>query len=104
MENLTGVLGLAGGLLLNLSSLPQIAKIWKTESAGDLSIATYAMALAGMSLVTAYGFVLGDWVITTINLSGLFSLTLAICAILRARLLAGAPKQGGNNEYKFQRD
>ena len=47
-------LGTVGGLLLSLCLLPQLAKMWRTRSAADLSHGWLALYGAGLAFNAAY--------------------------------------------------
>jgi MtN3 and saliva related transmembrane protein len=50
------LLGLAAGALTTISLLPQVVKIWKSKSAGDISFGMYSILCAGLLLWMFYGF------------------------------------------------
>ncbi len=47
--------GLAAGLLTTLAFVPQVAKIWRSKSARDISLRTYVAFSCGVALWLAYG-------------------------------------------------
>jgi len=49
------LVGLAAGLLTTLAFVPQVAKIWKSKSARDISLRTYVTFSFGVALWLAYG-------------------------------------------------
>jgi MtN3 and saliva related transmembrane protein len=51
-------IGLIAGVLTTLAQLPQIIKIIKTKSVGDISIGMYFMLVTGVSLWVFYGFLI----------------------------------------------
>lgn len=53
----TTVLGLTAGTLTTISLVPQVAKIWKTKSAKDISLGMFAAFCTGVALWLAYGIV-----------------------------------------------
>ena len=54
MDNAT-LVGLAAGLLTTIAFIPQVAKIWKSKSAKDISLRTYVAFSLGVALWLAYG-------------------------------------------------
>ena len=58
MINYIEIIGLIAGLCTTLSALPQIIKIYKTDSTKDLSIINYLVAFSGVVLWLVYGILL----------------------------------------------
>ena len=52
--------GLAAGTLTTLAFIPQVIRVWRTRSARDISLPTFAALTAGTFLWLAYGILLGD--------------------------------------------
>ena len=91
MDTLT-LLGLIAASLTTVSFVPQVLKIWKTKSAGDLSFAMFGTFCAGVVLWLVYGLMLQN---LPIILSNLVTLTLCVTALslmfrYRQRGLSGA--------------
>lgn len=61
-------LGFVGGLMVAFGFLPQIVKVLRTRSTGDLSIYMLLIILIGGVFYTAYAIFAGDPVFITINL------------------------------------
>jgi MtN3 and saliva related transmembrane protein len=61
-------LGLFGGLLVAFGFVPQIVKVLRTRSTGDLSVYMLLTILTGGVFYTAYAIFAGDPVFITINL------------------------------------
>lgn len=61
-------LGLFGGLLVAFGFVPQIVKVLRTRSVGDLSLYMLVSILVGGVCYTAYSFEVGDPIFMTINL------------------------------------
>jgi len=61
-------LGLLGGLMVAFGFVPQIVKVLRTRSAGDLSTYMLLIILTGGIFYTAYAIFAGDPVFITINL------------------------------------
>ena len=78
-------IGLAAGFLTTISFVPQLAKIWKTRSAEDVSKKMFLAIAAGVTLWLVYGIILGQWPIIVWNA---VSLVLA-CAILALKIKFG---------------
>lgn len=55
MDNTT-ILGYIAGALTTLSLVPQVLKMWKTQSARDVSLVMFLIFSVGISLWIAYGF------------------------------------------------
>ena len=52
-------LGLAAGVLTTLAFVPQVIRVWRTRSARDLSLASFAIFTVGVALWLAYGIAIG---------------------------------------------
>lgn len=52
-------LGLLAGTLTTIAFVPQAARVWRTRSAADISLATFLLFLAGTVLWLAYGLATG---------------------------------------------
>lgn len=76
------ILGLMAGALTTGSTIPQIHKILKTRSSGDISTLFFAFMATGMLLWLIYGILRSDVVIILWNTLSL-SLCLAILALKR---------------------
>ena len=67
--------GLIAGFLTTLSFVPQVLKIWRSKSAEDLSLPTFAAFTVGVLLWLWYGVLVGEiaiilWNGVTVILSG----------------------------------
>ena len=82
--------GVAAALCSMGSFLPQVAKIWRERDASAVSLRMYVVTVAGFSLWTAYGVLLGSWPLIGSNL---ISLGLS-AAILVLKLRFGANEKG----------
>ena len=60
-------IGIVAGVLTTFSSLPQVIKVWRTRSTGDLSLIMLAMAVTGIALWLVYGLAIGSMVVTLAN-------------------------------------
>jgi MtN3 and saliva related transmembrane protein len=55
MDSIT-LLGLTAGTLTTMSLVPQAVKIWRSQSAKDISLGMFATLLAGILLWIFYGY------------------------------------------------
>nr|QOI90640.1 hypothetical protein HWQ62_00509 [Pyramimonas orientalis virus] len=58
--HIVDIIGYTGGLLLSLQMIPQIYKVFKTQSASDLSYIYLNMNLVGLQCMAAYGILQND--------------------------------------------
>jgi MtN3 and saliva related transmembrane protein len=68
-------LGLAAGFLTTVAYVPQVVKIWRSKSAKDVSLRTFAALTLGIAAWLAYGILKHDvplvlWNAVTLVLSG----------------------------------
>jgi MtN3 and saliva related transmembrane protein len=75
-------LGYAAGILTTVAFVPQLAKTWRSRSAGDLSLATLMVFTIGVLLWLVYGAVLASWPLVLSN-----AFTLGLTAPLLAAKL-----------------
>lgn len=61
------MIGVVAGVLTTFSSLPQVMKVWRTRSTGDLSLIMLVMAVTGIALWLVYGLGIGSMVVTLAN-------------------------------------
>jgi MtN3 and saliva related transmembrane protein len=66
MDMIVG-LGLLAGGLTTASFVPQVAKIWKTKSAEDVSLTMFIAFCVGVALWLIYGVIKKDWAILATN-------------------------------------
>jgi MtN3 and saliva related transmembrane protein len=76
---ITELIGFLAGTMTTVSFIPQLAKTWKTKSAGDLSMGTLVIFSAGVLLWLTYGLLLHSWPMIGAN-----GLTLAETVFLMA--------------------
>lgn len=55
-ETTYDLLGMMGSLVISASLVPQIAKIYRTKSAADLSLSFQSLYLLGIVMILVYGF------------------------------------------------
>jgi MtN3 and saliva related transmembrane protein len=48
-------IGFLAGVLTTLAFVPQVIRVWRTKSARDLSLASFAIFTAGVALWLVYG-------------------------------------------------
>jgi MtN3 and saliva related transmembrane protein len=53
--DVTSLTGFAAGLLTTIAFIPQVARIWKTKSAEDVSLAAFIAFAVGVGLWLVYG-------------------------------------------------
>jgi MtN3 and saliva related transmembrane protein len=79
------LVGFGAGFLSTVAFVPQVHKIWKTRSARDVSLHTFAAFTAGVALWLAYGILKQELPIIVWN-----AVTLALAgAILAMKLKFG---------------
>ena len=69
------ILGLLAGFLTTIAFVPQVWRIWKTRSARDVSLPTFAAFTVGVAMWLAYGVVRNElpiilWNAVTLVLAG----------------------------------
>ncbi len=62
------IVGLIAGTLTTLSFLPQVFRVWRTRSTGDISLAMYAVFCTGVFLWILYGYWIGSWAVILANI------------------------------------
>ena len=67
MEPAILALGLAAGTLTTLAFVPQVIKVWRTRSARDISLPTFAALAVGIVLWLAYGLLIRDLPLVAAN-------------------------------------
>ena len=72
-------LGLAAGFLTTVAYVPQVAKIWRSKSARDVSLRTFAALTAGVGAWLVYGILKHDLPLVLSN---------AVTLVLAAAILA----------------
>jgi MtN3 and saliva related transmembrane protein len=61
------LVGLAGACLSTTSMLPQIAKVWRTKSARDISLGMFLIMTVSVSMWLTYGLLSNDLPIIASN-------------------------------------
>jgi len=76
---LATVIGTVAGTLTTAAYLPQVVKVWRSRSAGDISLQMYVLMVTGATLWIVYGALNGDWPIIIANVvSLLFTATILV--------------------------
>jgi MtN3 and saliva related transmembrane protein len=73
------LIGFAAGTLTTISFLPQVVKVWRTQSAEDLSMGMFALFGSGVFLWLVYGLAVGSLPVIVAN---------AITFVLAATIVA----------------
>jgi MtN3 and saliva related transmembrane protein len=76
--------GLAAGILTTLSFLPQVIRIFKTQSTKDISLSMYLIFCTGVCLWFAYGLLINSWAILIAN--GMTIILSGIVLVMKIRL------------------
>ncbi len=63
----TDMLGTVAGALTTISFVPQVLKIWKSKSAGDISFGMFLLFSSGIFLWLVYGVMIGAQPIIVAN-------------------------------------
>ena len=74
------VIGFVAGVLTTLAFVPQVIRVWRTKSARDLSLASFAIFTAGVALWLVYGLMVDALPVIVANAVTL-ALALAILAM-----------------------
>ena len=64
---LATAIGTVAGTLTTAAYLPQVIKVWRSRSAGDISLQMYLLMVTGSSLWLVYGLMLMDWPLIIAN-------------------------------------
>lgn len=87
-------LGFVAGGLTTISFVPQVVRIWRMQSARELSYGMFAIFSLGVALWLTYGIALGAWPIIIANAA---TLALAIAVlVLKWRFEA---RQAGETKF-----
>ena len=76
------LIGIIGGVLLNIGCIPQVIKLFKTQRAKDLSLSSHLVYFCGIALLTIYIIHMQDALFTVLNIIGLLGLVVIIAGIL----------------------
>ena len=75
---LLSILAVIFGALSGIANLPQAIKIFRTKSAKDISITTYALLLSGAIVWILYGFEIMNYPVIITNILGAINISLVI--------------------------
>jgi len=74
---LATVIGTVAGTLTTAAYLPQVVKVWRSRSVGDISLQMYILVVTGASFWVVYGLMLMQWPVIIANaVSLLFTATI----------------------------
>lgn len=93
--NVTGTLA---GILTTIAFIPQVAKTWKTRSAGDISLLMFMLFSSGVLLWLIYGLLLHAMPIIIAN-----AITLSLSASILLLKINDLRKQRGRQLAADQR-
>jgi len=88
-------LGLAAGTCTTISLFPQVERIWRTKSAGDLSLLMFTIFGLGLILWLAYG-------IFTHSLSVIVANSVSLAAVVAILILALRFRGNKNKQTEAQ--
>jgi MtN3 and saliva related transmembrane protein len=80
---LATLIGTVAGTLTTSAYLPQMIRVWRSRSAGDISLLMCAMMVTGASLWVVYGLMLSAWPVVMANGVSLFFLVPILVLKLR---------------------
>lgn len=89
---MTTTIGLIAAFCTTLAFLPQVIKIWKTKSAGDLSLVTFTVFTFGVALWLVYGVLTDDLPVILANIVTLILQGALLTQMIRYR--DRTPKEG----------
>ena len=92
---LTNGLGVAAGLLSTASFVPQVIKAWREGDTEAISLRMYVVTVTALALWTAYGALIGQWVMIVFNLLSLGLSGTILGLKLRAGRATSGPRPGG---------
>jgi MtN3 and saliva related transmembrane protein len=64
---LATIIGTVAGTLTTAAYLPQVVKVWRSRSVGDISLQMYILMVTGASLWVVYGLMLMAWPVIIAN-------------------------------------
>jgi len=77
------VIGAVAASLATFGFVPQILKIWRSKSVGDVSVVTFYQFTAGVILWAIYGYFRDDFVVIIANVVALVTLVIALTLYYR---------------------
>jgi len=79
------VIGVVAAILTSFGFVPQVRKIWKRRSVGDVSIVTFFQFTAGAILWTIYGVSRSDVVVIGANITSFITVSIGLLLYYRYR-------------------
>ena len=79
------LIGFAAGTLTTVSFLPQVVKVWRTQSADDLSMGMFTLFGSGVLLWLVYGLAVGSLPVIVANAITFVLATTIVVLKLRCR-------------------
>ncbi|SHG28010.1 SemiSWEET family sugar transporter [Flavobacterium defluvii] len=65
--NYIDIIGLFAGTCITISTIPQIAKVWKSKKVKDISLKTFSILTFGIAVWIVYGILKKDLAIIVTN-------------------------------------
>jgi len=76
------LIGIMGGIMVNIGCIPQVIKLFRTRRAKDLSLSSHLLYFCGIAFLTVYSIHIEDALFTVLNIVGIIGLLVIISAIL----------------------
>ena len=95
------MLGTIAAILTSFGFVPQVMKMWRRRSVGDVSKETFFQFTAGVSLWAIYGLSRGDLVLIIANLLTLATLVIGLGLFYRFRTIRAKEIALIQNKKKF---
>lgn len=87
---MTTSIGLVAAFCTTLAFLPQVIKIWKTKSVGDLSFGTFTVFTFGVAMWLVYGLLIDDMPVIIANVVTLALQSTILFQMVRYRVRSQA--------------
>jgi MtN3 and saliva related transmembrane protein len=78
-------IGMLAAVLTSFGFLPQVLRMWRRRSVGDVSVVTFIQFTVGVILWTLYGFYIRDAVVVVANLVTLVILAAGLLSYWKFR-------------------
>jgi MtN3 and saliva related transmembrane protein len=82
---MTEGIGFVAAMGTTLAFLPQLIRVWRTRSAGDISLAMYFVLVVGLALWIVYGLRIGSRPVVIANSATLLLAGGVLAGVLRFR-------------------
>ncbi|MDA0378529.1 MAG: SemiSWEET transporter [Bacteroidetes bacterium] len=89
---MTTAVGLIAAFCTTLAFLPQVIKIWRTKSVGDLSMGTFIVFTCGVAMWLIYGTLIDDLPVIVANAVTLALQSTILFQMVRYRVRPIAPE------------